>query len=474
MVMTTWSERALSQRMTCTFQPGEMVANQRNDAVASGSLDARKGRRAEVALGLILALALALRVFAVHRANTWLPNSVHRLSGDEPGYDEFARLLQGGHWSQYPVRGPGYPALLALLRTATGGNYDLILYLQVLVSTATVALTFLLGRRLFGVTAGLIAAFGTAVYWPLVLEPARLHSELLYTPLLLLFLLCIQSALQRTDWKGYAASGALLGAMNLTRPTTLALPLLLALVVVATSVPRARAAKAGLALVATSCLVVAPATVANAFRYQAFLPVSTTTGVLWQGSPEYYDLQQSGRTYSSIWENELNPQRNGGRWVGTIEGDRYFTERAIRSIRDRPSTYLSYSLRKVGYFWVGHPSADWANDDILDPRSLTPYYANWEVALMMLSRIVPLAATVALIALLRHRSRWRTLWPILAVLGYFTVVHALTWAELRLSQPLAPLLWVLIGGALSSSWPNDEPESARAAVLDGDPSPPAH
>ena len=41
---------------------------------------------------------------------------------------------------------------------------------------------------------------------------------------------------------------------------------------------------------------------------------------------------------------------------------------------------------------------------------------------MTSSRIVPLAATVALIALLRHCLRWRTLRPILVVLGYFTVL----------------------------------------------------
>src|ERR1700692_869488 len=87
-------------------------------------------RRRRLLVGAIVFVALAVRVLIVYRANRHAPNNATRLSGDEPEYDSFARNLLAGHWSVSPIRGPGYPLLLAVLRLITGGNYDLILYCQ--------------------------------------------------------------------------------------------------------------------------------------------------------------------------------------------------------------------------------------------------------------------------------------------------------------------------------------------------------
>jgi len=50
--------------------------------------------------------------------------------------------------------------------------------------------------------------------------------------------------------------------------------------------------------------------------------------LLWKGSPEFYHLayeQLPKRHRVQIWQEELNPDRNGGHNAFTIEGDRYFT-----------------------------------------------------------------------------------------------------------------------------------------------------
>jgi hypothetical protein len=60
------------------------------------------------------------------------------------------------------------------------------------------------------------------------------------------------------------------------------------------------------------------------------------------------------------------------------------------------------------------------------------------------------------------------------VLAYCTVLHALTHAEARLSDPLHPLLFVLFGGAVvvgsSRGWRTAGPGSAREgpSVLEED------
>ena len=54
---------------------------------------------------------------------------------------------------------------------------------------------------------------------------------------------------------------------------------------------------------------------------------------------------------------------------------------------------------------------------------------------------------VAIAAMWALRHRWRDLLANYAVLAYCTLLHAATHAEARLSEPLFPLLIVLLAGA---------------------------
>jgi 4-amino-4-deoxy-L-arabinose transferase-like glycosyltransferase len=405
-------------------------------------------RRRRLLLGAVLVIALGMRLFLVHRANSHAPNNASRLGGDEPSYDSFARNLLSGHWSDYPERGPGYPLLLAFLRLVTGGNYDAIFYLQAVIGSLAIVPAYLLTRRVGGDIAGLLCAAGLAVHWDLAMGSSFLQSEVLFTPLLMVFLLLFLRALDQPTTKRWIAAGACLGGTAVTRPTMVPLTLVMALVVVVLTRPRRVGLRNAAVLIVTAWLVVAPVTIANAMKFHAFVPVATSTGVVWQGSPEYYALYQSGRSYLSIWDHELNSQVNGGHSVATPEGDAYFTRRGIDSIKAHPVTYLWYSTQKIAFFWLGHPSADWAGKGILNPRALS-YLAPSEITLIMVERIAPLVALVALALLVMRRRRDRDLAVIYVVLGSFTLLHAALWAELRLSQPLIPLLGLLISVAIT-------------------------
>jgi len=63
----------------------------------------------------------------------------------------------------------------------------------------------------------------------------------------------------------------------------------------------------------------------------------------------------------------------------------------------------------------------------------------------MIARALPIAALLAGVVLWR---RWRALLPIYALLAYYTLLHAATHAEARLSEPLQPFLLILIAGAI--------------------------
>jgi hypothetical protein len=284
------------------------------------------------------------------------------------------------------------------------------------------------------------------------------HSENLYTPALLGFLLVLERARADRTRRRWAQAGMALGAVNLIRPSAFGLPVALAVGLVVVDRDRRRALRSAAVLGAASLLTIAPWTVQNAVRYDTFLPLSTSVAVLWQGSPEYYDLYQDGRSYLSIWDNELNPAENGGHLPGSIDGDRWFTRRALDSIRDRPLVYAEYSAQKALWYWVGHPSADWYGGRFFSPRSLHRYWPWWEVVWILGSRLLPVAGAVALGLTLRDRRR---LWAVYAVLGYFTVLHALLWAELRLNEPMLPLVAVLVGAAAVRLW---SPRGAAGAA----------
>lgn len=169
--------------------------------------------------------------------------------------------------------------------------------------------------------------------------------------------------------------------------------------------------------------------------------------MLWQGSPEFYHLayeQLPKRHMVQIWQEELNPAKNGGHSAHTIEGDRYFTKRAIASIFREPGVYLWYCLQKVVFLWLGNPVSDWPDHSMFNVKPMRQYFSTPRIAGILASRILPVFAALGAIVL---RHRWREFLPLLAVCGYFTAIHALTYAEARYSEPLHPILAVIIATA---------------------------
>jgi hypothetical protein len=62
---------------------------------------------------------------------------------------------------------------------------------------------------------------------------------------------------------------------------------------------------------------------------------------------------------------------------------------------------------------------------------------------MFVTRQLPLIALGAL-GFLVVRRQIRPLVPLMALCAYFTLVHMITWAEMRHSQPLHPMLAVFL------------------------------
>jgi hypothetical protein len=202
-----------------------------------------------------------------------------------------------------------------------------------------------------------------------------------------------------------------------------------------------------LAYLGAIIIITAPWTYHNYRTHKTFLIYSVSTALLWQGSPEFYHLayeQLPKRNLVQIWDEELNPARNGGHDPFTIEGDRYFTKRAIASILREPAVYLWYCLQKAVFFWLGNPISDWPYHAMFNVEAMRPFFSPQRIVGILWSRNLPVFAALGLIVL---RHRWREFLPLLLVCAYFTLIHSLTFTEVRHSEPLHPILAVVIATA---------------------------
>ncbi len=229
-----------------------------------------------------IALGLAIRVAYV------LATRHYKLAGDEPEYDFEGLMIAHGHffWTRLPYgvlhasawKAPGYPAWVGFWYAVLGHHPLAVRLAQVPLGALTIALTFILARRLFSRRVAIAAAFLVAIY-PLAWQYEELlFPESLATPLTLLALIAL---LTRTPTKRHAAVfGCLLGVLTLVRPTSPYM-FLGALVFWVVAVGWRNGAVLTALSVGVAVLVVAPWTVRNAVVEHGFLPVSLQDSALY-------------------------------------------------------------------------------------------------------------------------------------------------------------------------------------------------
>jgi hypothetical protein len=245
------------------------------------SLPERHGKTTLILLALILLLGFGLRTYRVAeplatpgddaRAYFALSKSLY-----EDGAYGGSEFRDASDWS------PGAPLLYAASFYATGGAREgTARIVELLLGVAAILVVYLLGRRINCRPAGLIAAFGVAVYPPFIHSTGALFSEPPAIFTLPAAVLAFLWASERESARAWLLPGLLFGLTALIRPEYLLVGAAFA-ILAALRIGRERGWQPGLAgaalFVAALLVPIVPWTIHNQVTLDRTVPISTGGG----------------------------------------------------------------------------------------------------------------------------------------------------------------------------------------------------
>jgi len=411
------------------------------------------GRAGRVILVAAL-VGLVLRLVAT----AFLARSPHGLY-DPSRYIGYARGIADGqglvdpfvfHVTAYFP--PGYPYLLGGLYWAARlvgleGSFPIVVGVaQSFVGAAGVVLTGILGRRTVGAAAGAVGAAIVAVLPNLIVHASVVLSETVAVTVMLAFLVLAWPEDPTTMSRGRAlGAGAALGVLLLVRPVTAGV---LGAVVVGWLLARVpwRTVLVRTVLVAgIGLLCLAPWTIRNAIRMDAFVPLSTNTGDnLCMGH-----APGSAGAFRYLAACEVEASITDGT-AGEVEADQQRRELALRHIRDdwgrQPRLVWLRLETTLGSDHDGiYASESYFEDLWLDEgvRNVIVRASDWSWAVVGVVGLVGVG-----------RALWtRRPGPVVLVVIAAAVLAAplLTFGDSRFKIPLVPVVallagWVVVDG----------------------------
>jgi Dolichyl-phosphate-mannose-protein mannosyltransferase len=422
------------------------------------------GRWVLAALAITLATGLGLRVGYAADGRDYQPP-------DSRAYARIAEsLYRDGSFDASPPgsRGeaqpsssysPGLPFLVAGVYWLSGGvHLKLARIVLAVFGAAAVLLAYLLGRRLSGPLAGLLAAVALAIYPALIEYQGLLLTEPLASFLLPAGLLLSLRARDSGEFWALAGAGALLGALALVRPeylvVALMLPVLALLAPGRHATLRRRLLAAAVMLLATG-VVLAPWTVRNLIELDRLVPVSTGGGkALYIGT--YLDADGDGAKLRGLLLERRPALRRRLAAGGRLDDpNRYVLERVLTRVaaEEYPDLDTDQAL--------GRLARDNLPDDITDHPAefasmlASKAYDTWTEPARGIMNEQPwrtlqlglLIAALLGLGVLAFRRRFEAL-LLGTILLYVTTVGAVLVASPRRELVVLPLLAALAGAGL--------------------------
>jgi 4-amino-4-deoxy-L-arabinose transferase-like glycosyltransferase len=382
-----------------------------------------------VALRLVhvLAIAPSTAIFSDGFFFHWVGKAV----ADGHGYVNPAELFFKGNSVPTATHPPLYTLVIAAATKLGITGDEAQRSLGCIFGAGTIAVIGLLGRRVAGPRAGLVAAAIAACYPLLIAADGALMSETLYSLLIGLALIAAYWVRDDPGWRRAAVLGVVIGLAALTRAEALLLLPLLAL-------PAAwRRWRLLGAVVLATVVVVAPWTVRNWTTFDRPVLISTNDGVTLAGSN--CAATYHGRDLGSFDTGCIGPARfpaNEARQAAQYRSDA--TSYAGDHLGRVPVVIGARILRVWGLYQPTRLAYDAQN------RRL----AVQEAGVLFSYALIPFAVFGAVML----RRRGEPLFVLLAPVLLVTITCALTYGGLRLRQAAEVPLVVLAAIGMVAAW----------------------
>lgn len=274
--------------------------------------------------------------------------------------EQMARQIADGKGAP-PIpyfRAPGYPYFLAGIFSIVGYDYFRARLVQVLLSALTCGLTALLGARLFGAAAGVIAGAIIGLHGTLIVNAAEFLSPVQILLVNVPMLICLVEGARtgRTPW--WIAAGIFAGQSVLVRADVV--PFLAFVLAYAWwFFPQRRRWVPAALFCAMVALPVLATFARNAIHGGEAILLPTEGGVNWfmGNNPESdgVSVRLPGKlTWNIGWEDfKFVAEKETGRPMNYKEACSYFYGKGFACWRDNPAWMTKHLLRKLYLFWHG-------------------------------------------------------------------------------------------------------------------------
>lgn len=271
-------------------------------------------------------------------------------------HEQWADRILGG--DVFSLRMPGvfykaplYPYFLAGSYGLSGKSSFFVMFLQVVMGSASCLLLFLLGKRCFGSWAALVGAMLYVLYYPAIYFTAEMEIPTLAIFLTLLSYYLLLAGRGTATW---VSSAIVLGLSLLALPSNLLLlPLYVFLAYARTGEAKQGLKRASLYF-AIACATVLPCTVRNLVAGHRPTLISANGGInFYIGNNQSYDRTvylQPGYAFEDFYDE---PRRIAGA-ASFADRDRYWYRKTFDFISGHPGQEAALLLKKLALYFADY------------------------------------------------------------------------------------------------------------------------
>jgi len=301
--------------------------------------------RDKIILISILSVGVLLRFIYLFQVKTNDPSFLHFSGTDASSYDNLALDVLNGNLAHSPYSfNPLYFYFLALVYLIVGHSPFNALIFQIFVGCSSYLLMYLIAKRIFNQTVGLIAVLLSSFYGSFMVYETSILTPVLDTFTLLLSVLLLLKSVERDSRKWYFMTGIALGLSALSRATTLlVIPFLLLYVLIVLGLKKRFIIVSFFILLGTF-LTISPVTIRN-YIYSGKFILLTQSGAVtfWAGNNE----DAEGIYYLPPYLDRLKGK-----------DESFWIQDAMRFIKEKPYKYLWLLFQKFRLFWSGYEIPD--------------------------------------------------------------------------------------------------------------------